>query len=240
MRKTQHGQRGITIVEIGVALLVLGLMTGVIVTSKNLIHAARLRSVVQEMEDIMGGMMLFRNKYMEWPGDMMDASTYWADCIDYGGNTCDGDGDEKVENTSEYLRSWQHLALAGMIEGEYTGKFENGDVVRGVNVPTSRLNPAGYWLSHTGNGVYGRQGNHIEFAGENGNDLNQAVLTPEEAWGIDSKVDDGKADAGILYTANGPGVTGCVTNPNQFSSTNPSDYIMENTHISCRLWIWFD
>ncbi|MCC6414702.1 MAG: hypothetical protein IT582_02180, partial [Opitutaceae bacterium] len=131
----------------------------------------------------------------------------------------DGNGNGRIGNNwnacntgfpekNESLRFWQHLANAGLIAGSFTGASAGGSVCangNGVNVPTARLHGKFFWRiismgpSSAGSNWYRQD---INNAFGMGDDLGSfsPYLRPSEAWGIDSKLDDGIPKSGKVQT----------------------------------------
>jgi hypothetical protein len=209
-------------VELSIVLVILGLLTGGILTGQNLIRAAELRSVVTEFQSHQTAVQSFRDKYFAIPGDMRNASDFWgypggnaANCpatAGTGTETCNGNGDGVLNSGSanqygEHYLFWQHMANAGLVEGNYTGRVGSGGSyasVPGTNVPASKLGNAGWTAdndaSNGNSSMYTvAYGNVLKFGGVmSGGTTQAAILTPEEAWGIDKKVDDGLPARGKL------------------------------------------
>lgn len=141
-------QKGFSLVELSIVLVILGLLTGGILGGQSLIRAAELRSVSSDITRFQTAMRTFQDKYQALPGDMPNAVKFWtaqaggdsngidATCAALtstspatGTATCNGNGDGRISNywstaanvTYEYFRFWQHLANAGLIEGTYSG-----------------------------------------------------------------------------------------------------------------------
>jgi prepilin-type N-terminal cleavage/methylation domain-containing protein len=154
-------------------------------------------------------------------------------CADSAANTgtgtltCDGNGNGTVGSTItgsenfERFRFWQHLANAGLIEGTYTGITNSGGTLKAVigeNVPPSKLSNAGWSFQHSNNSTgaittdYPFSGHYFWFGGNvaSDNSTGTRVLKPEEAWGVDVKVDDGRPGTGAVKTWRaGSGVPNC-------------------------------
>jgi prepilin-type N-terminal cleavage/methylation domain-containing protein len=207
-----------SLIELSIVLVILGILTGGILTGQNLIRAAELRSVTTEFQTYQTAVMTFRDKYFALPGDMRNATDFWeesasgASCAtSTAAGTCNGDGSGTIDSLStsnERYRFWQHLTLASLIEGGYSGVQGSGsaaDSVIGENVPASKLGNAGWSATSLSNFVgdvvsyAGDYGNHFRFGSAiSGNPTQGAVLSPEEAWNIDTKIDDGKPGAGKI------------------------------------------
>ena len=150
-----------------------------------------------------------------------------ADCVSNasvavstnGKGTCDGNGDGQVTPATgggvygEPFGFWKQLANAGLIEGSYNGKAGPGgrfDAQPGTNSPKSRVSNAAWesrWLSdatsadYSGDdAVYAMHYGNIFLIGAKAKDSGPAgpIFKPEEAWNIDTKIDDGKPAQGHL------------------------------------------
>jgi prepilin-type N-terminal cleavage/methylation domain-containing protein len=269
MMHTTHN--GFSLVELSIVLVILGLLIGGILSGQALIRAAELRSVTTEYNNYSAAVQTFRDKYMAIPGDMREATRFWgrmnsnADCITNSATAvsaagvCDGDGNGVMNSpgaasqAGEIFQVWRQLALAGLIEGSYTGIAGSGgsaDSVIGTNVPRSRLSNSGWstW-NITGTLSYYPGENSAWFAGDYGNPLifgglapttipEVANLKPEEAWNIDTKVDDGKPATGRVVprevaTFSGAAGAKCT---NATSSTDfAASYNLSNSAIGCSL-----
>lgn len=161
--------------------------------------------------------------------------------------TCNGNGDGFIAlNTAEdfeMYRMWQHLANAGLIEGAYSGVSDSAVVANtktpkiGTNVPAGKLANTGFTVvSYPPN--YNQTtyfpfpgGNVLYFGGVNTSYTSNPALKPEEAWNIDTKLDDGKPASGKIMSWRT--ATDCNT------STDPtlSEYKLQSSTIGCALMI---
>ena len=211
-------------VELSIVLVILGLLTGGILTGQSLIRASELRKVTAQYERYVVAVNNFKDRYFALPGDMTNATSVWGKSSVCGGSltegTCDGNGDGvigvprgvynstfNIEQTSENYQFWRQLALSGLIEGVYSGTTIQGDTLKdcvpGVNVPVGPMTDSGY--SVDGIGVVprwaGDYGNSIVFGGRIGIfPTSNPMLKTEEAWNIDIKFDDGSPANGGIRT----------------------------------------
>lgn len=218
--------RAFSLIELSIVLVILGLLTGGILTGQSLIRAAELRAVNSEFSRYVTATQTFRDKYIALPGDMNNATRFWFLQVSGSGCTnnssasvgtpgaCDGDGDGTLEaaaavsQSGEIVQFWRQLANAGLIEGSYSGLVGSGGVwhMPSGSIPASKLGN-GYWgASNSSSPTTGDSG---YFNGDYGNLLvigslttNTAPITPllkaEEAWNIDTKLDDGKPATGKI------------------------------------------
>lgn len=226
---------GFSLVELSIVLVVIALLVGGILGGRSLIKAAELRSVMNEASAWQTAVQTFRSRYNEYPGDFSQATQYWS-------GTGNGNGDGRIGGTTlnERFRFWQHLSLAGLIPGTYTGVAASGGPnahVAGQNAPASKYPNAGWSIES----VYGGYPairynldyhNALMFGAPTGPDpFYGPLLAPEEAWGIDVKMDDGKPGRGsvvaIWYTA-----CGGASADNHYDS----DYVLSDRSPRCALY----
>ncbi len=257
-------ERGFSLVELSIVLVILGLLTGGVLTGQSLIRAAELRSITAELQQHQTAVHAFKNKYLALPGDMTNATSFWGDntthCADAAitdgtPGTCNGNGDGIIMHEaanageeSEGYMMWQHLANAGIIEGSYsglTGAGDEQDSVIGENVPESRVS-GGCW-NVDNNYILGGGGgashydaqysqNTLDFGGTiAGYDCDEKILTPEETWHIDKKIDDGRPGYGNVLGRYWDDEC-AVANAAPFARTNlDADYKLADASEQCSL-----
>ena len=249
-------QKGFSLVELSIVLVILGLLTGGILAGQNLIHAAELRSVTSTLNRYESAIYTFRDKYFALPGDMRNATDFWGAATacpgtnsqpSTGTETCNGNGNgliDQAEGTGlgdGWWRAWQHLANAGLVEGQFTGVRGTTDLSyhgeAGVNMPRLRLGQSnGIYLKNLGSVAVanttlfpGDYGNVFDIYYGASNGVDSSNLLAEDVWHIDTKMDDGLPGTGAIRA--GENQTNCV------SATNPStaQYLVQNTSLGCRL-----
>ncbi len=206
-----------SLVELSIVLVILGLLVGGILAGQSLIRASELRSVMQEATRFQTAGQAFRDKYFALPGDMANATSFWGKLASYcngdagtasSTGTCNGNGDGMIvtsgalNSSMENYQFWSQLALAGMIEGVYTGISGSAVyVVPGVNAPVARVGNRANWAM--GYYSYLPSGDTWNFVYNLGNRLRLhdnvnggGVMAPPDAWYIDGKADDGMPGTG--------------------------------------------
>jgi prepilin-type N-terminal cleavage/methylation domain-containing protein len=246
---------GFTLVEISVVLVIIGLIVGGILAGRELIAAAERRAVINEQEQYKTALNTFRMKFNALPGDMTNATLYWGkDAIDCNAapgsvgtpGTCNGNGDGQIVLPAqlETWRAWQHLALSGVIPGEYLGKTDgSGNRVIGATLPRSRF-PGGAWfLGWAPSPIFGRRFlNRLEIAGapDGINWNNGAIFRAADAEEIDRKVDDGLPDKGKVFFMKGDTTLGahpdCVANLHSAPTAGVVNLTSEE--LACRMLFW--
>jgi prepilin-type N-terminal cleavage/methylation domain-containing protein len=250
--------RAFSLVELSIVLVILGLLTGGILTGQNLIRAAELRSLMTETQRYQSAIYTFRDKYFAIPGDMANASAFWghqtpagsctnnSGAADSASGVCDGNADARINTTSTLNRAveeyqfWRHLVSAGLIEGNFTGMTGTSELlVQGENVPLTRLS-GGRWRARMFNAADPASTATDAFAVDMGGTLQVGAtdntsnfLLPEEVWGIDKKVDDGKPGRGKIIAR--PWDTGCT---NAADRTDlGADYLLTTRSSVCTFYI---
>jgi type II secretory pathway pseudopilin PulG len=127
-------QRGLTLIETGIALVIVGLVLGSILKGQELINAARVRSLISFNDGIKAAYVAFRDRYRALPGDYGGASANIPNC----GSCADGNNDGQIllaGGSDESIAAWEHLAKAGFIGGSYT--YSAGDPAGPTNTPVN-------------------------------------------------------------------------------------------------------
>lgn len=219
-------KHGFSLVELSIVLVILGLLTGGILSGQALIRASELRSVSNDFSRYSAAVYTFRDKYFALPGDFRDATKFWGRTVNLAScatnssagvttpGTCDGNGDNVFGISSgsgvsgEMWEFWNQLSRAGLIEGTYTGLAGSAswaDAVLGSNVPAAKISSTG-WSTQTtgsvGDGSFwtlGQNYNFMIFGSKSTSSLTHGpALKPEEAWNIDTKMDDGRPAYGKI------------------------------------------
>lgn len=203
---------GFTMVEMAVSLAIIGMVAAAIVAGSNVKRKLELQQVIDDVSAISRAVEEFKNTYGSLPGDM-----YNAEAVFGAANTDDGNGDGDLAdegpdtNTDERLLFWQHLALAGLIEGTYDGATTGvGGLMEGpmknsvYNAATTATNIT-VTISRTAFGI-----------------IDLGIIKTKEAYDIDSKYDDGNWNANYITSADATNETAgdCVGSEPNYNLTN--------------------
>lgn len=158
-----------------------------------------------------------------------------------GTQTCNGNDDRHVglspalpADWYETTLFWEHLSNAGLIEGSYNGVIRtvgtHFNVIPSVNAPVSKITGASWMMQSGGLGSpyytttrehyfqYGMVMADPSFGA--GNTWVGWIFTPEEAWNLDTKLDDGKPSTGfVMGFSNNPCTTTDVVETAEYELT---------------------
>ena len=126
--KTQ--QKGFTLVEIAIVLVIIGLLLGGILKGQEMITQAKIKNVIADFSGISAAYHGYQDRYRAIPGDDPNANTRWA-------GATQGNGDGQVAGTynsavaaDESRHWWDHLRRAGFVAG--TGTQQPFNAVTGM------------------------------------------------------------------------------------------------------------
>ena len=236
-------RQAFSLVELSIVLVILGLLVGGVLSGQSLIRAAQLRAVTTEYQRYTTAIGTFRDKYFALPGDMTNASAFgWLDGA--GAAVSNGDGNGQITsnataNLNETSLFWVELADAGLIEGSYT-MIAATTLTAGTNNPRSRMNNGGWNVYYLGtqtvtptNYYENSYGNAFFFGGGTNVIVPTGILKSEEAWNIDTKLDDGKPQTGTVTTLESQGSatagSGCGNAAAASTATAVTAYDLANT-----------
>lgn len=175
--KGKEGQRGFTLVEIAIVLVIIGLLLGAILKGQEMIKSAKVKRLVKQADELRAAAYTYQDLYKYLPGDDPYASSRgWT--VDRDGN---GNGEISGAEGNDYF--FDHLAAAGLISGSYTGP--------GVAQQPTHAFGGNVWISYA---TYGGKTSHW---------INFENIPGSVARIIDLTYDDGVGNAGSIQNTAG-------------------------------------
>lgn len=218
-KKDNSTLQGFTLIELSVVLVIIGLLVGGILVGRDLVKAAELRATIGQVDKYNSAVQTFKLKYNALPGDVRVAEAAAFGIFTLTGGTAGlGDGNGLIEGGSagstlpagETLAFWRHLFEAGFVDGVF-GTLGNSVIVAATgyvtgavtnipqSLPPTKITPENYFTVFSANGL-----NYFEIVSVSGIATTPAysfstnAVTPINAFNMDSKLDDGKPNAGSI------------------------------------------
>jgi len=217
----KKSQKGFTLVEIAIVLVIIGLLLGGILKGQEMITQAKIKNVIADVTGVSAAMYGYQDRYRALPGDDKGAGR-WAGgpavSLTAGNGVIEGKYNSTTD-TDESRLFWDHLRRAGFVGGQ--GEEQPFNAVSGkMGVQTG--DGAG-----GATGVLGIAGNTLHFTGLI---LCTANLPDKIAISVDAQMDDGKGNAGTVRGMKGN------ANPALPANTAADDYQEDgvSTYVVCR------
>lgn len=216
---------GFTLIEISIVLVIIGLIVGGVLVGQNLISATAVRAQISQIEKYNTAVNTFRGKYGYLPGDIKDPDASNFGFLVRGQYAGQGDGNGVIQSNwnnlpgqsdglhwgGEITLAWVDLSTAHLIDGGFTtacavcGSITNITATTSPNVnaylPEAKIGSGNnvYIWSLNGSNYFGVLSGMVlgQTAWTTGN-LN---LTAQQAYAIDSKMDDGSPISGKVTAA---------------------------------------
>ena len=215
----KHHQKGFTLIEIAIVLVIIGLLLGGVLKGQELINTARVRAMNNTVDGITAAWFSFQDRYRAFPGDYSTAQSN----LNLPGAPDGGDGNGLVDTTAESGRVWVHLEAAGYLTGGY-----NDDTVT-VAQDAYDCSPNNCPDNGFGSGMNLSYGTQVQTGAADAHELISGRGIPVEVIAeLDRKVDDGSpvsgamqlGDAGTGWDATAEGL--CINGTN-YELQAPSD-----------------
>lgn len=227
-------QKGFTLIEIAIVLVIIGLLLGGILKGQELITSARVRNLISQQDGIKAAFFGFQDRFRALPGD------YTAAITNINGATGNGNGNGQIETAGavvsgsmpqEDVLSWEHLSRSGFINGTFTFAAAPSD-----NPPSNPKNPYSIYLQLDYDSNWGPAGNTlVKHNVKTGNQVPVEIIAE-----VDRKIDDGQPYGGSFqfspYTQPGgtaPTIAANTTAPACVNTTVPATWNATNGSANC-------
>lgn len=212
MNILKKANRGFSLIEVAIAVVVIGLIVSFSMKGKELINTARLRAVSDQINTFKIATQTFVDKYGSLPGDLQNAKELINESLE------NGRGDGVFATVDDAKRFWQHLIAADLISVELINGFPSSKCGGYYSVSSNIDGHDGTWLVLCKNTT-----DNQRFSG---------VLSPEEAYMIDKANDTGAPLTGDIRAIKSATASGeCITS---------SKYNLKNKNKDCvllfRIW----
>ncbi len=202
-------QKGFTLVEIAIVMVIIGLLLGAVLKGQNLINSARVRSMADQNSSVQAAYYGFIDRYRAIPGDMKKADA----TAKIGSNNLitsvggDGNGVLKEDDYGEASALWAHLSAANFIVGSYEGNATSDATYKAnEDAPVNAF--GGRVVLWSTKKYMGTATKRLGFVV--GRSAPASVLAE-----LDTKVDDGKPETGVLRGTSAGGGSGSTANANE-------------------------
>lgn len=210
-------QRGFTLIEIAIVLVIIGLLVGGILQGQELIENSRVKQVIKDINGTAAAVFAYEDRYGRIPGDDGPAASLSARGSSWSSVTAgDTDGNLEVTTAQAFTGAgengpfWQQLKAAGFIAGNPANTGEQA-------LPS---NPWGGLLGVTGSNMGGNL---------TGNKVCASQVPGAAALAIDMELDDGLGASGRLRAT--LGTAGTNTAPSNTALEVP--YSKDNVYTVC-------
>ena len=183
-----RSQRGFTLVEIAIVLVIIGLLLGAVLKGQELIENSRVKNATNAINSIKAAAFGYLDRYRAMPGDDGPVGTLQArgsawTTITVGGNndgTVGAGANPFANPNGEHLGFWQHLRASGFLTG----------------------NPADTGVAALPKNAFGGLTGVASLTTQMGNFNTRVVCLSQvpgkAATALDNQLDDGRPDAGSV------------------------------------------
>jgi prepilin-type N-terminal cleavage/methylation domain-containing protein len=249
VRTAARDEKGFTLVELAVVMIIVGLLIGGILKGQEMISNAQLTSTVAQSKAFDAAVSTFRDQYQALPGDiaagrLANCGAVCAQAITPGDNVIGGQpGAAQANLTNENGAAWAQLAAADLITGVDQSSAIAAVPTPGVSIPQASITGASWQigtlpvataLTAQIAATNPRAGHYIllDNSGVAVASAATAALTPAQAARVDSKIDDGSPNTGSVVGMGAAGAAACA-------STNAANGVYNEalTDTICGLYV---
>lgn len=216
-----RSQAGFTLVELAIVMIIIGLLIGGVLKGQELIGNARVTSTIAQIKAIDAATSTFKDMYAALPGDVRGPGNRLPNCT-ADNCTASGNGNGIIDAgfnaapTGEAATFFVHLSAADLLSGlnpagdggAWNSLYPAATVSGGYHVGGVR---AAAELTGAVATVGARSGTYLVLT-QTAGAAPAATLTPNQAFRIDAKLDDGVPGTGSTRSnGGGEGGGGCAS-----------------------------
>ncbi len=207
-------QKGFTLVEIAIVLVIIGLLLGGILKGQEMITQAKIKNVMADFSGISAAYHGYQDRYRAIPGDDPGITRWGLTAAAGAGNGVVNGAYNSTTATDESRLWWDHLRRAGFVSGAGTQQpFNAVTGMIGVQTGSAGGTPA------------------TALGGFAGLIICSANLPDKIAIAVDTQMDDGKIATGSVR-----GQAQSAPNPAIATAADTTEYVENgtNTYTLCR------
>ena len=107
--------QGFTLVEVGIVLVIMGLLLGGVLKGQELLTNARVRELIGQQDGVKAAFFGFQDRFRAMPGDYAGAT------ISIANVTQNGNGRVESSTThNESILAWEHLSRSGFLNATFS------------------------------------------------------------------------------------------------------------------------
>lgn len=184
MRNGIRNQKGFTLVEIAIVMVIIGLLIGGVLKGQEMIKNAKIKRVVKTSDELRAAIYTYQDRFGYIPGDDPQATVHT------GAAVTNGNGNGLIDLATENNQLFVHLAAVGLISGSTTAY-------------------ATIYPSHPFGGTY-----YVDYAtvsGKTSNWILYLLMPPDVGLAMDTSLDDGVNTTGSIRASAAYTVTVPIT-----------------------------
>ena len=201
-------QRGFTLVEIAIVLVIIGLLLGGILKGQEMITQAKIKNAIADFSGISAAYHGYQDRYRALPGDDPGATRWTGATAGNGNGTVTGAYNSTTASDESRLW-WDHLRRAGFVAGAGTQQpFNAFTGIIGVQTGSNGGTPP------------------TALGGFAGLIICSANVPDRVAVAMDTQMDDGKIATGTVR-----GQLQTAPSPNINTAADTAEYVETGTNI---------